>query len=451
MKENKNNSGNEKILAYVLVIAFCALIGLLAISSISGKKIGQTTPEPLKKVTTESAADTVRNLEKLELVENSNWEQVPYVMFQPDQLLADIAKVEESTDSKIEFPYEYNGNIVFNIGKSSISDKPYICINNVEENGNTMNRYFDLNKWSIFKANDNIIFATTDYEQGGLNEEFHFVEIDKSGNAKVQIKFIDLLGYDEEYDEICTLLNIEATLVRKGNNIRLVRDGTVIDEKAFPDEINKGWTWATDSYFLGDDGTLYYVLLDKSDSAHPTINCVKAGEGVSPRDKIQVAFDENGQKWNVFNDNGKDVVFVMSGSIWKDCSIASNRLTNIEEPDDTIHIPSSEWKISKVELETPQRFSLEYEQVKNTDKLQQAAALNEKDRAWWNIKFYYNDNIYTISAVPGIDENIFLDDEDVKTFDGKDYEIAELNAIREEMAVMYKKYVDEAYENYLKN
>ena len=146
---------------------------------------------------------------------------------------------------------------------------------------------------------------------------------------------------------------------------------------------------------------------------------------------------------------GKDIVFVMDANIWKDCSIASNRLTNIEEPDDT-HIPSSEWKISKVELETPQRFSLEYEQVKHTDQLQ-AAVLNEKDRAWWNIKFYYNDNIYTISAVPGIDENIFLDDEDVKTFDGKDYEMAELNAIREEMAVMYKKYVDEAYENYLKN
>lgn len=460
---NKQNNNKESYLDGVIsaiIVFVCLIFGTAAVVILSNsKKIdsGKTTLAAITVEKTETAnkggssaseidltGDNVRDLSSIELTEIEDWENSPYEILQPEQILSDIEAVSQNRPSK--FNYTYNGNLIFTIGSSNMSTKPYFKVYNVDGNGYNYDPSFDLNKWSVFKSKENIVFSGTDYVQNGINEEYKFVTIKKDGTASEEIKYIDLLGYQEEYDELRTLPGVDATLVRKDNVMKLVRDAVVIDEKVFPDGIQKDWHWSISSSFITDEGVLYYVLLDKSDMKKPTINAVKAGENVSNRQNYERAYDENDQSWQIFTDkNGDDVTFVMDSDVWKDSSVTSNMLTDTEYSE---HTPASEWEITRVSLSIPTKFELSYVERKHDNPID---VINGEEVAYWTIQFYYGDEIFTSAVMPGIDDTIFLSKEDADKFDGKSFDIDELETVRKEVASLYDSYVEKEYENFLKN
>lgn len=454
MKKQNNKNNNdiylERAITAIIVIVVLALSSALAFKIVyidgKGSKDEENISTKTSKTETFSTVEKIdekRDFGSIELTQISDWENTPYEMIQPKQMKEDIENSQEGT----RFSYTWKGNTLFEIVASSSS--PYIRIDNVESDNYKSSRSYDLNKWSLFKTDDNeIVFASTENAANGLNEEFTFVTFKTDGTVKEQIKYIDLLGFKEDWDEVFTLEQADCTVVRKGTTVKLVRDGKVLDEKTFPEEIKKGWHWATESYFITDDGELFYVLLDKSNWDSPKIDCVKAGENVSEREYRDVAYFGN-QTWRMFsNKNGEDIVFIMDCDKWQDCSIGNNRIGVENEKD--AHSSYSDWEITKVDLSKPKTFKLEYVEVSYEDMLQ-AMALGNKEKAYWQITFNYDQEVYTQSIIPGIDQSIFLSKKETEKFSGKNFDIDELDTVREEIVSLYDSHIKEMYENYLKN
>ena len=437
-EQNQKNTNKDELLPFVLVIIICYI--LISITWGALENIIKSNKEKDKPTT--ASEGTVRDIGAIDLTEVFNWKDSPYKQIQPQQIAADLEAINESKDSDLEFTYTWDGKDLFKIGTSNMDNKPYLELKSTGT--------FDFNKWSLFKSDDKIVFSSTDNNQMGLNEEFDFISFSKDGTVEIQTKYIDLLGYDEEYDEFFTLPAIDATVVRSDNVLRLVRAGVVLDERVFPDGIQKSYMWAIDNHFIADDGSLYYVMIDKSDLEHPTINCVKAGEGVKEREKPEFVYNADGDKWKLFTDkNGKDVAFVMDSEIWKQSTISCNRLIAKTEETEASYIPASEWNVKKISVDKPSSFKLEY----NKDTTDKISPVFSNEKASWIIRFYYGEKaeVYTYASVPGIDENILLSDEDVNKFNGKTYDITKLDSIRSELMSVYESYINNQYENYLKN
>lgn len=458
MNEQNNNKETylERVLTVLIVIMVLAASSAIAFKIVyvdgkGSKNMFAINTETTSKTETDTSStvdkiDEKRDLSSIELTEIEDWKNSPYEILQPKQMKADI----ENSNEETTFSYTWNGKVLFEIVTSRMNDNPYIHIENVESGSYNGSRNYDLNKWTLFKTSDNeIVFASTDNFQNGLNEEFKFVTFKEDGTAEEQINYIDLLGYDEEYDELFTLTQADCTVVRKGTTVKLVRDGKVLDEKEFPKGIAKGWHWSSESYFITDDGNLFYILLDKSNWDKPTINCVKAGKKISERITSREVAHFGNEIWRMFSDeNGDDVVFTMDCEIWKDCSIGYNRI-GIENKEDT-HSSYQDWVITEVKLSKPETFKLEY--VEDTyENTLQAISVNNVERAYWLITFNYENGVYTLATMPGIDQNIFLNKEDADKFDGKSFDIDELETVRKEVASLYDSYVEKEYENFLKN
>lgn len=426
------NSNNEKWAIIIVILVFICVLLPWAISEKNRKE------EPSNsEVSSTTAEETVNNdnslsrdISLINLKEVNDWENIPYEMNQPEQIITDIETINKEKDSNLEFTYVWDSNIIFKIGYSNFNDTAFFCIND--------DKKYDLKNWSIFKDGNKVVFIT-DETKPILKEKYTFVEIDSKGSIIETEKYIDLMGVENiQSDQIFTVPGAEATIVCEEDTISVVRKGKVLSKSTLPKATKNDEPWYISNYLITNDGTLYYILLDKSNWDSVTINYLKVKEGVKENTNRMVY--ANDEYWNIFiTQDNKYVAFCMDNNTWNQSALFKNRYLS----DTLLGRKSSvlDYKVKEIALDKPERFELEYDEI-------------EKDYITktncWRIKFFYGDEIYTEAEMPGLDENIFMSTEDIEKFNHHSYDVDELEKVRKEMEETCEKYVSAMYENYLK-
>lgn len=441
--KNRNDNAKE-VLAYGIVafMFLVAVLAALALSALNDKK-GDSTPidpdisqkpsaEAVETVPEDAISAITRDISSLELVEIPDWENHPYEIHTPEQIKLDLETLNAERDSDLEFAYVQDENVIFTLQYSDWRGSAYLYSNE--------GRCYDFKDWSMFLSDENIIFFT-DETDIGLREAYTFVLIDSQGNTEEAKIYLDLLGAKKEItenaDQIFTLNGADVTIVQKGTTLYCIRKGECLSVSEFPENVKVDTYWDIYNYIVGDDGTLYAIMVDKSKWDEVKLVFQKLGENIDEDNKIFKKAYTNANNdfyFDIFaNKDGEYITFAIDGEIWKDCSLSSNRVweSNREEK----HTPQSEWKIEEVSLQKPDSFKLVYS--------------DNEGGAYWFIEFFYGD-VHTSSRVPGIDDSIFLDETDVEQFDGNIYDIEMLDTVSKDLIAVYDKYIDEAYQNYLK-